>query len=138
VQVTWRGGFLQVVADPSMSQVPAFYLPEVTNVATGLTRPAKTSEDGSYRFSALPVGTYDIRAEQPGFQTKVGAIQFTHRISLNKQRVLICSCNASPLAGFCDASSHSATGSEIDLTADARMTNARHFFAIRKTHQHNC
>src|SRR2546425_5207256 len=28
VQVTWRGGFLQVVADPSMSQVPAFYPPE--------------------------------------------------------------------------------------------------------------
>ncbi|PYS47672.1 MAG: hypothetical protein DMG13_27330 [Acidobacteria bacterium] len=59
-----------VVKDATGAAIPGVAV-TVTNVATGLTRPAKTSEDGSYRFSALPVGTYDIRAEQPGFQTKV-------------------------------------------------------------------
>src|SRR5262249_33648610 len=38
---------------------------------TGLTRTAVGAEDGSYRFSALPVGPYEVRAEQPGFQTQV-------------------------------------------------------------------
>src|SRR5712691_6088767 len=41
------------------------------NLETGLTRMAVGSEAGSYRFSALPVGAYEVRAEQPGFRTEV-------------------------------------------------------------------
>jgi hypothetical protein len=41
------------------------------NVETGLTRNGVSAEDGSYRFSALPVGTYEIRVELPGFRTEV-------------------------------------------------------------------
>jgi len=41
------------------------------NLETGLTRTAVGGEDGSYRFSALPVGAYEMRAEQPGFRTEV-------------------------------------------------------------------
>jgi len=37
-----------------------------------------------------------------------------------------------------DRGSHLATGLQIDRTPDARMTNAHHFVAIRKTHQQNC
>jgi len=41
------------------------------NLETGLTRTAVGAEDGSYRFTALPVGAYEVRAEQPGFRTEV-------------------------------------------------------------------
>ncbi len=61
---------LGVVKDATGAVIPGVAV-AVTNVATRLTRSAQTGEDGSYRFSALPVGTYDIRAEHPGFQTKV-------------------------------------------------------------------
>src|SRR2546422_11127203 len=41
------------------------------NVETGLTRTGVSVEDGSYRFSALPVGSYEVRVELPGFRTEV-------------------------------------------------------------------
>src|SRR5438093_3437317 len=41
------------------------------NLETGLTRTAVGAEDGSYRFTALPVGAYEVRTEQPGFRTEV-------------------------------------------------------------------
>src|SRR5438876_3071547 len=43
----------------------------VRNVDTGLTRSVPTGEDGAYRFPALPVGPYEIRAERSGFRTSV-------------------------------------------------------------------
>src|SRR5213596_278118 len=43
----------------------------VRNVDTGLTRSVPTGEAGAYRFPALPVGPYEIRAELPGFRTMV-------------------------------------------------------------------
>src|ERR1700680_1421629 len=39
------------------------------NTETGLTRTLPTGEDGAYRFSALPVGHYDVRVERDGFKT---------------------------------------------------------------------
>jgi len=41
------------------------------NVETGLTRTGMSAEDGSYRFSALPVGSYEVKVELPGFRTEV-------------------------------------------------------------------
>src|SRR5437870_4950948 len=41
------------------------------NVETALTRTAISAEDGSYRFSALPVGAYEVRVELPGFRSEV-------------------------------------------------------------------
>ena len=43
----------------------------VRNTETGLARTAESGGDGSFRFPALPVGTYEIRAERPGFRTEV-------------------------------------------------------------------
>src|SRR5437867_9586994 len=43
----------------------------VRNVDTGLTRSVPTSGDGTFRFPALPVGPYEIRAELSGFRTSV-------------------------------------------------------------------
>src|SRR5262245_53006425 len=80
----------------------------VTNVATGLTRSVQSGEDGSYRFSALPVGTYDIRAEQPGFQTKV---ERGLRIAVGDEAVL----NISLEVG--------ATAETVSVTAEAPIVN---------------
>jgi hypothetical protein len=50
-------------------------LPGVTvtarNTDTNDTRKAVAGTDGSYRFDALPVGNYEIRADQSGFKTEV-------------------------------------------------------------------
>ncbi|MBI4887617.1 MAG: TonB-dependent receptor [Acidobacteria bacterium] len=43
----------------------------VRNVDTGLTRSVPTGADGAFRFPALPVGPYEIRAELSGFRTMV-------------------------------------------------------------------
>ena len=61
---------LGVVRDTSGAIVPEATL-TAHNVATGQTRTAGTAGDGSYRFTALPVGNYEIRVEHPGFQTQV-------------------------------------------------------------------
>jgi hypothetical protein len=39
-----------------------------TNVATQVTYPAKSNTDGLYTISALPIGTYKVRAQAQGFQ----------------------------------------------------------------------
>ena len=39
-----------------------------TNLETNQTQTANTDEDGRFRFAYLPVGSYEIHAEQAGFQ----------------------------------------------------------------------
>src|SRR5882762_8626088 len=39
------------------------------NTETGSSRTATTGDDGVYRFSALPVGHYDVKIERSGFKT---------------------------------------------------------------------
>ena len=41
----------------------------VTNTATGFTRTTVTEADGSFRFPALQVGKYTLKAELAGFAT---------------------------------------------------------------------
>ena len=41
---------------------------KATNVETGLSRPATTDSEGSYQIEHLPVGTYKVEAEAPGFK----------------------------------------------------------------------
>ncbi|OFW40501.1 MAG: hypothetical protein A3J28_02370 [Acidobacteria bacterium RIFCSPLOWO2_12_FULL_60_22] len=59
-----------VVKDTSGAVVPRATV-TVTNVDTGLNRSGVSGGDGSYKFPALPVGQYEIRAEHPGFQASV-------------------------------------------------------------------
>jgi carboxypeptidase family protein/TonB-dependent receptor-like protein len=59
-----------VVKDATGAVIPDVDL-TVTNTETGITRSGATSGNGSYRFPALPVGKYDVKAEHPGFQGKV-------------------------------------------------------------------
>ena len=40
----------------------------ITNTATGQTRTALSGDSGGYVFALLPVGTYNLTVEQPGFR----------------------------------------------------------------------
>jgi hypothetical protein len=60
---------LGVVRDSSGAVVPDTAL-TARNVETGQTRTAISAVDGSYRFSALAVGAYQVRAEHAGFQAE--------------------------------------------------------------------
>src|ERR1035437_3938295 len=61
---------LGVVTDSTGATVPEAKL-TARNVETGQARTATSAADGSYRFSALPVGKFEVRAEKAGFQTDV-------------------------------------------------------------------
>ena len=43
----------------------------VKNEATGLTRASETNASGSYAFADLPIGTYTINIDYPGFKSSV-------------------------------------------------------------------
>lgn len=58
------------VKDATGGMVPGTTI-TATNMETGRSRSGVTAEDGSYKFSALPVGTYEVRAERPGFEAAV-------------------------------------------------------------------
>lgn len=55
------------VTDPSGAAVARAKVTAV-NTATGLTRSAETNESGLYSFAQLPVGSYDLTVEAPGFK----------------------------------------------------------------------
>ena len=61
---------LGAVKDASGAVVPGASL-TARSTETGQTRTAVSAGDGSYRFSALPVGNYEVRVEQSGFQAAV-------------------------------------------------------------------
>lgn len=61
---------LGVVKDHTGAVAPGVTL-TARNTDTGQTRNAVSSSDGSYRFSALLVGNYEVRAEHAGFRSEV-------------------------------------------------------------------
>ena len=58
------------VTDSSGGVVPAADV-VATNVATNAAYPVQTSEAGYYVITPLPIGTYTITVEVPGFKTGV-------------------------------------------------------------------
>src|SRR5512146_2707451 len=77
-----NGVLTGTVLDPSGAAVPNAKV-TVKNTDTGLTTTATTNQSGLYSARELPVGTYTITAQAPGFKTvsrtgialSVGAIQ---------------------------------------------------------------
>ena len=61
---------LGTVKDTSGGLVPGANV-TARNRDTGQNRTVPTEEDGSYRLSALPIGTYEVRVEHQGFQSAV-------------------------------------------------------------------
>ena len=63
-----RGRILGRVRDVSEALMPGVKV-TATNTETGIMRLAKTSNEGFYRISNLSPGTYNLKAEKPGFST---------------------------------------------------------------------
>jgi len=63
---TFRGGIQGVITDPNGAVIAGADV-TVANPDTGLTRTAQTDDSGSYLFSELPIGTYQITARKSGF-----------------------------------------------------------------------
>ena len=61
---------LGIVKDSTGAVAPGTTL-TARNTDTGQTRSTVSAGDGSYRFSALPVGNYEVRAEHAGFRAEV-------------------------------------------------------------------
>lgn len=66
------GSITGQVLDPSKAVVSGAKITAV-NVANGNKREAVSDSSGRYTFPAVPIGTYDLRAEQPGFQANLTA-----------------------------------------------------------------
>ena len=88
---------LGVVKDATGAVVPGANL-TARNVETGQTRTTVSGGDGSYRFSAMPVGSYEVQVTTPGFQTEVrsgltltvsqeAAVNFTLQVGAVEQRI---------------------------------------------------
>jgi outer membrane receptor protein involved in Fe transport len=64
------GRVIGVITDPSGSVVPRAKV-TVTNVDTGINHDTLSAADGSYQVLLLPVGSYRVSAEAPGFRKTV-------------------------------------------------------------------
>lgn len=62
--------FSGTVVDPSGATLPESRV-TIRNVDTGLTQTAVTGTSGSFLFSRLPIGNYELRVEHDGFFTYV-------------------------------------------------------------------
>src|SRR5947208_2194493 len=57
-----------------------------TNTATSFSRSVVTGERGDYVIPQLPIGTYEVKAELPGFKTEARrgiVLQIDQRLSVN-------------------------------------------------------
>jgi hypothetical protein len=57
-----------LITDPSGSAIPGATV-SVRNVSTNQTRETRTGGSGLFTVTSLPVGTYELKATAPGFQT---------------------------------------------------------------------
>ena len=72
----------------------------VVNVGSNLQRTAKTSDNGTYRFPALPIGHYNVKVEASGFKTETqkdlvldvaqeAVVNFTMEVGGIEQQVVV-------------------------------------------------
>ena len=66
----FSGAIQGTVVDSTQASVPDAVV-TATNSETGITRMAKTSNEGFYRISNLGPGTYSVKAQKPGFSASV-------------------------------------------------------------------
>jgi len=78
------GDIVGTVYDKTGAAVPNVKI-SLTNVATGVTHETTTNSNGEYRFSNLPIGTYDVQASATNFATtKISG----YKVELNKASTL--------------------------------------------------
>jgi hypothetical protein len=92
---------LGVINDSSGAMVPGASV-TARNTDTSQTRTTISGSDGSYRFDALPIGHYEVRAEHTGFETEVhtgltltvaqaAIVNFTLKVGATAQAVVVTS-----------------------------------------------
>src|SRR5215467_6601231 len=64
---TDRGTITGTVSDATGAVIPGTSI-EARNIQTGTTHQAGSSETGNFTIGQLPVGTYELTAELPGFK----------------------------------------------------------------------
>ncbi|MGE5814209.1 MAG: carboxypeptidase regulatory-like domain-containing protein, partial [Acidobacteriota bacterium] len=65
---SFRGGIQGSVTDQTGAALPGVTV-TATNTGTGLTRSVQTDASGTYAFTELPLGVYDVSATLTGFST---------------------------------------------------------------------
>jgi hypothetical protein len=78
---TTQGGMVGTIRDEKGAYISGAKV-TVTSPSTGLQRETKTADNGIFRLLALPTGTYEIRAEAPGF-----AVSTNPRIEIGVDQV---------------------------------------------------
>lgn len=68
-QATDNGSLSGTVSDQNGAIVPGSTV-SIKNTGTGLTRSTTVSSNGSWTFSVLPLGVYEVTATAPGFEPK--------------------------------------------------------------------
>src|SRR5467141_4316194 len=63
---TTQGGIVGTIRDEKGAAVVGAKI-TISNPATALQRTTTSADNGVYRVEALPTGTYEVQAEQPGF-----------------------------------------------------------------------
>src|SRR5688572_26755381 len=66
-QVRDTASLFGTITDAQSAVIPGASV-NITNIATGQTRTSLTDDSGGYVFSLLPVGSYNLTVEQPGFK----------------------------------------------------------------------
>ena len=116
-----EGSIEGIVTDPSGAVIPGVAL-RVTNLSTLATFSTTTNELGLFRFPVLPVGSYELVAEHPGFASliqknvaiSIGAeISLTLSLSLATGTETVRVSSATPLL--------ESTRSEVSSTVYARL-----------------
>ena len=77
------GDLFGTVQDPNGAAVPSA-LVEATNTATNVKRSTTANASGEYRFTNLPIGTYNVEASSPGLTAAADNV----RVDLNKSATL--------------------------------------------------
>jgi hypothetical protein len=65
-----RGTFTGIVADETGAVIPGVNV-TIVNTATGSRYPTTTTSSGQYTVPGVPIGTYDLIFESPGFNRRV-------------------------------------------------------------------
>ena len=118
------------ITDPSGAVVPSVSV-TVVSQGTGLKRSVLTDAAGEFRFGGLPIGSYSLRLEKPGFQSQVReGVELTSaaEVVINSQLSigdLSQQTNVSANAAIIDSTTSTPTGlvseqSLADLPLDSR------------------
>jgi len=127
-----RSGLTGTVTDPSGRLLAETHITAVQN-STQLQRETKSDSSGNYDIAELPVGTYTVTFEHPGFQTlkfvdvvqvigRTHTLDATLQVSGGKERVEV-----SPASAMMDRNSSAVTGLIERTQADELPLNGRNW-----------